>query len=411
MTSRTVCPAPRIAIVDTAATGHHVNEIDLVTRAVLEEGFSPILFVDFDAAERLMGNGKSLLKGTVQVHTIPRRAQKPANGPFQGLASQFSERQSLEEIYKSSISKCDCNMIYMINLDPIEKALAICGSPFSETPFMGMIMRTWFHHRECGVKSPRTFREFLDETSLRRLLRLPTLRKILSNDELLPSYCTRHGWDPRNKLTYIPDYAPLGCRLSRDAARKQLGISPSAVVILAYGAMSPRKSLDLLLEAAAAVPCSELVVLIAGECDASAREQLRSATADGLRARGRLLEIAGFQDVAGEARAFGASDLVWVGYRSFYQMSGVLVQAAHANLPVLSTDAGMIGYYTAKCGLGMTADMEDLRAVTAALRLFVSRAWKQENFGHGCEAFARKHSFHSCFTAIRSAIRATLKSA
>jgi len=401
--------APHIAIVDTAATGHHVNQISLVTRATLEEGLSPVLFVNSDAAERLSGNGNSSLPRTVHVHTLPRQAQRSANGPLQGLAAQLRERQTLEQIYKSQIRKCDCDIIYMINLDPIEKALALRGSPFSETPFMGMIMRTWFHHCDCGVKSPRTFREFLDEASLRRLLGLPTIRKILSIDELLPVYCTRRGCDPENKLTYIPDYAPLASHQSRESARNQLGISASAVVILAYGAMSARKSLDVLLEAAANVPCSELIVLIAGECDDVAREQLRSVTAQNLRTRGRLIEIAGFQDATGEARAFGASDLVWVGYRCFYQMSGVLVQAAQANLPVLSTDAGMIGYYTGKYRLGITADVADLGAVTTALTSLVSGVPKQEASGHGFEAFAREHSQESYLGAMKNAIRTALK--
>jgi glycosyltransferase involved in cell wall biosynthesis len=87
-----------------------------------------------------------------------------------------------------------------------------------------------------------------------------------------------------------------------------------------------------------------------------------------LRKENRLKVFNGYVSDADEARLLAATDWMWVGYREFYMMSGVLVLAARHGIPCLVSDSGVAGYLVKKhqCGLAVNAD--DRAEVLGALQ-------------------------------------------
>jgi glycosyltransferase involved in cell wall biosynthesis len=63
-----------------------------------------------------------------------------------------------------------------------------------------------------------------------------------------------------------------------------------------------------------------------------------------------------------ELDLFSACDVVWLGYKGHYGMSGVLVQAYRFGKPVVATADGLIGWFCRTGELGPVVD--DLTAPT-----------------------------------------------
>ena len=74
-----------------------------------------------------------------------------------------------------------------------------------------------------------------------------------------------------------------------------------------------------------------------------------------------------FVDAESEQMVFAASDVVWLGYRGHFAMSGVLVLAAKARRVIIATRYGLIGWHTRVKRLGITVDVEDISSVKDAL--------------------------------------------
>jgi glycosyltransferase involved in cell wall biosynthesis len=80
-----------------------------------------------------------------------------------------------------------------------------------------------------------------------------------------------------------------------------------------------------------------------------------------------VTSVDGYANSVTEEAAFRAADLVWLGYQSHFSMSGVLVLAAIAGVPVVSTHKGLIGWMTREHELGDVIDVERASEVTQCL--------------------------------------------
>jgi D-inositol-3-phosphate glycosyltransferase len=134
---------------------------------------------------------------------------------------------------------------------------------------------------------------------------------------------------------YLDSMQPLG---SKQQARGELGIEPSAKVILFFGQIKAVKGLDLLIEALPSVIDNhpETVLLIAGRpWKADFAEYKKRIDKNDLRDRCHLhIDFIPDNDVA---RFYAAADLVALPYRRIYQ-SGVLMMAMTHGRPVVVSD-------------------------------------------------------------------------
>jgi glycosyltransferase involved in cell wall biosynthesis len=244
-----------------------------------------------------------------------------------------------------------------------------------------------------GVRGPGTRHDALYARLFERLLRIPTLRALATIDETLPPYVRQQritGWD---KVHHVPDVARLNGRADRAAARASLGIAPDNVVVLAYGALEPRKGIAELIAAAASPVCStRVVVLLAGRQDAFVRDLLTGTDAQQLRAARRLVEVSGFLGDQQELDVFSAADIVWVAYRGFYGASGVLIQAGSMRLPVVACEDGLIGWTAQRHGLGELVDPASRESVTGAINRLAGDDSLRRTYGENGAQLAAAHT-------------------
>jgi hypothetical protein len=99
---------------------------------------------------------------------------------------------------------------------------------------------------------------------------------------------------------------------------------------------------------------------------------------------------------------FAAADVVWVGYRKHIYMSGVLVLAGRAGLPVVGTIEGEIGQLIMKHGLGSAARIDRPAEVATALRAMLDPSIRAE-MGERAKRFFAQHTVENFGTRVLSA--------
>jgi glycosyltransferase involved in cell wall biosynthesis len=249
-------------------------------------------------------------------------------------------------------------------------ALPFLGSPFRQTPWIGITMRATFHHRKVGVKAPdqpvvNTVKSLL----FRQAMRAHGLRALLSIDPTLPEWSARALGQRAAAIRYLADPFPDTRADDPERARERLGLGAGRH-LLVYGSITERKGIRELVAALEQMgndssrgsPPPTLVV--AGEQDSATREFLRFH-AERLSPVPVLLDL--FVTNEMELDLFSACDAVWLGYKGHYGMSGVLVQAYRFKKPVIATADGLIGWFCRGGEMGPVIDDLSPPAVAGAI--------------------------------------------
>jgi glycosyltransferase involved in cell wall biosynthesis len=83
-----------------------------------------------------------------------------------------------------------------------------------------------------------------------------------------------------------------------------------------------------------------------------------------------------------ELDLFSACDVVWLGYKGHYGMSGVLVQAFRFGKPVIATADGLIGWFCRTGELGPVIDDLTPGSINRALDDVLARRKRPVAAGH-----------------------------
>ncbi|MCG6871549.1 MAG: glycosyltransferase [Gammaproteobacteria bacterium] len=280
-------------------------------------------------------------------------------------------------------------------LDHFLYAGALLGSPFGKKPWIGVSLRPAFHLYPLGVTAPAPgLRQAIQRQLFSRLLKsVPGLQAVVTTDPLLGDFVHADSRGGSGRLVYAPEPAGLAQLPDREAARRQFDLPQDALVLLVFGALSPRKGIAELLRATDSPGWpAELHLLLVGKQDAEIRALLASESAAALRQAGKLHMHDEFVPTTTEAVAFAAADLAWLGYRDHFTMSGLWVQAASAGLPIVACRAGLIGRLTEQTGSGVLVDPQDTRSVAAELARLCADETLRGRFGRNGRIAAADHT-------------------
>ncbi len=249
-------------------------------------------------------------------------------------------------------------------------ALPFLGSPFGETPWIGITMRATFHHRKVGVKAPdQKVANTVKSLLFRRAMRAPGIRALLSIDPTLPEWSARALGSRGAAIRYLADPFPDARADDPARARERLRLS-SGPHLLVYGSITERKGIRELVTALEQMSRDEQraaqapTLVVAGEQDAATREFL-AFHAQRLKPAPVLLDL--FVTNEMELDLFSACDAVWLGYKGHYGMSGVLVQAYRFKKPVIATADGLIGWFCRSGEMGPVIDDLSPQAIVSAV--------------------------------------------
>jgi len=285
------------------------------------------------------------------------------------IRRQFCVRNIYARLWREVIRTRQIDMVIVPFADDCLDALAVSGSPFGRTPWVGVSMRTQFHFSKVGVIADKRVDAGVRAVLFRRLLRQPSLKVLLTIDPTLHHFARHRQEREFAKVQYLPDPCESLDPIGRKEARNSLGIPEDCKAILVYGMLSERKGISHLIQALSVPECPETVqVILAGSQDADVKALLESPVAASLIASNRLHVVSGYLPNSHVAQLVYASDAMWIGYIDFYTMSGVLVLASRNGLLSITTQQGIIGYLSRVHGCGIPVDPRSQQSIVDVLQ-------------------------------------------
>jgi glycosyltransferase involved in cell wall biosynthesis len=209
---------------------------------------------------------------------------------------------------------------------------------------------------------------------LRAALRNPHLRTLFCLDPLAAPEIAR--WAVHTESVFLPE--PLWIPDSPgEPSLLERELEPRRRRLVFFGSLDDRKGIRPVLDALATLPGSSqsrLALVFAGP--------VRGAERDELLARIERLDQTSdvqvllhdrFVPEADVQQLLGACDLLLLTYRHHVGSSGVLIRAAAAGIPVLSTDFGLVGAQVRSHRLGLTLDANSSAEIRSALLAWLDR--------------------------------------
>jgi glycosyltransferase involved in cell wall biosynthesis len=255
----------------------------------------------------------------------------------------------------------EATQVLLMYFDSILLSLAFRGR--FPCPLYGIYFRPIFHYKEFAGFTPSRHERFLqvrDKFALSRVLRNPSFQTLFCLDPFAVEHINKS--ESKAAAVYLPDPVQIynDSEFQLEELRKSLGIQADRQAFLFFGVLNKRKGIHQLLEAITLLPpplCEKLCLLLIGPLDFNEQEIVQA----------RLAEISQFLPVQIICRHkfvtdreiqpyFQIADVVLAPYQHHIGMSAILVRAAAAQKPVLSSDYGLMGEITRRYGLGLAVD-------------------------------------------------------
>lgn len=361
----------RILVIEPHFSGHRGAYVERIVQSGRMRGHDIHLATLKSSLQHAKaGDIRKRLESDAHLWVLPSSETSSIFGVRTAFLAQVSMLRDFANWYKVIATQLGVDLVFVPYGDYCLHAAGLLGSPFGDTPWALLTMRSTFHLRALGIRGDSLrWTDSLKQRIFLRLLATPNLRALLTIDETLPSYLREVKPNLCAKVTYVPDPAAMISEVSPSEARARYGICEDRFVVLVYGALTKRKAVDILLKGLANPTVPERVsALLVGEQDEWTRDFLASDFATTLKKKNRIFEFHRFADAHDEAMAFAASDVVWLGYRKHDAMSGVLVQAGQSRKPVIACDNGLIGWLTTTYGLGSTVTLGAVEELSRVLR-------------------------------------------
>jgi glycosyltransferase involved in cell wall biosynthesis len=388
----------RVLLAEPAAGGHHFNAyVRFAVRAMLLRGWQvALLTTDSARAHPAFALLQQEFGGSLRCYAMPH--------PKVGSTRRFSQAQgqlaywkALRRGFRACRSEFRPDCVLITTMDGVDKAISILGSPFSRTRFFGIMIGLSHHWANAGLRAARS-KDRVNSALFRRLLAVSGLRGVMSIDPTLLEFSQGLSDTARSRLFPIPDPGEV-IPIDRHASRKHFGIRDDEFVILIYGEISLRKSIEGLANAWLELPnelSKRLRLVCAGVWRDEARNALRASRYGRLWQTGQLVAIDEFVDQPTESRLFAAADALWCAYApGFLKPSAVLSQAASAGIPIIGSRGGLIGRIVQTHALGPTVDSgnasecaEALKKLAQDHKMYQQFCNNSKKYGQTCSAGA-----------------------
>ena len=201
------------------------------------------------------------------------------------------------------------------------------------------------------------------------LLALGVIDRLHAIDELSHAALVRSAGPWRARVVFTPDPVLNPPVPDDDPAvlRAELGLPPQRRILLCIGMLSERKGISALVRAATSATWpADATLLLVGKIHDGIRDALETPAVEAAVAAGSVIVREGFASPEDYARYLKAADAISAIYVGHVGSSGVVVEAAASDVPVVAVDEGWIGHVVRRHGLGVLVDALDPDTVTAA---------------------------------------------
>ncbi len=278
------------------------------------------------------------------------------------------------QLLKQVIARFQPIQVFAMYLDHLQLALAL-GNRFKQNvTISGILFRASIHDKTISANSLRekvvhggkavllrgmAMNDDLGFVFSLNPLAVPSLRKLGLNAVSIP--------DP-------VDATETGA--TKEDVRKAFDIEPERKLFLLFGVLDRRKGIYQLLDSLKLLTPAEsksIAVLFAGPISDAAKPVVRENVAF-LRENSELqLVVHDARIPVGDVQSIiGAADVVLAPYVGHMGSSAVLVRAAAAGTPVLSTDSDLMGSNVKDYSLGLAVDASRPAEIARGVRRFLS---------------------------------------
>lgn len=349
-----------ILIIEPASSGHHFIYLEKIVTHHLKLGHQVTLCTPQCLHEHTLI--KKMLSATLSslnvIDLSDKDYQQKLKVKRSDIAREFYIRNVFKKTYQNANNQKPVDYVFLPYVDYCLYAIGLLGTPFGETQWSGICMRPSFHHQSYGVKTPHPKLSKLKQQLFLKFLSIKTLEKLFTIDEILVRFINDKHPLLNKSIEYTPDPAELIGTHTYQSARTKLCIPEKAVVILVYGAIDERKGIRALIKALNSSVADDVHLLLVGRQSEAVKAFLSTESSE-LLIQKRYHELNDFVTDEDQQMVFAASDIVWLGYRNHFTMSGVLVLAAVSEKPIISCSQGLIGWYTQEKKLGICIDIEN----------------------------------------------------
>jgi glycosyltransferase involved in cell wall biosynthesis len=363
-----------VLIIEPNFSGHRWRYAEWAANAYMEAGYRCVIVTEPCNAQHSLvkkiqeSDGKNLDIQFVEAHA----GGKPSYVRF---------HRQFKEYFDAACRDRSVALVVVPYVDYFLLALPFLRSPFGATPWVGITMRSNFHHHLVGVRAPR--RPMINAVKSQlfaRAIRVGGMKTLLTIDPTLPDWWKKNAKASATTIEYLADPFPDARAAEPFAAKQRLGLSEGTHVLV-YGAINDRKGVFELIDAVSQRPGGSYAptLVIAGAQDEGTREALKAAVA---KVSPTPVVLDRFISSEMELDLFSACDVVWLGYKGHYGMSGVLVQAFRFGKPVVATADGLIGWFCRTGELGPVIDDLAAGSINRALDDVLARRARPLLKGH-----------------------------
>lgn len=340
-----------VLVFEPRVEGHHLGYLKAITEDLLAAGYRLTLAID-TSVEAYAKIETEMSATLARVSVVSADDGSHASAGTIGRIAALHAQTQADFVFLPNLDEIGSVMLRRaaIGLMPPAELRGRLGGIYHRPRFLGAL----------GV-SPN---QWLKAAGFARLLRGNWLSHVLLLDPYLHADFKRRK--PKAPLFFLPDFFPANFTADRTAARRALDLPDDRRVFLFYGGGYRRKGLALAVEAMLAMnEKTSAFLLCAG------RQPDDPGIAQGLErlaGQGRAHVINRYISNDEERQLFAASDVVLLPYRHHFGISGVLVRAIGAGLPVIASDEQLLGRLVREHDLGILFWSGDRAALQAAMK-------------------------------------------
>lgn len=302
----------------------------------------------------------------------------PRKSPVHRAHRAFQQWQLLCK-YARLLKATQCLIMYV---DTFQSPLAF--NLKSPCPVSGIYFRPTFHYGEFAnnaLSRKEKLQQWREKVVVPRVLQHSHLQTLFCLDPFAVKHMNQ--FFSKAKSLYLPDPVQdyYHSKAEIEKLKTDSGIETGRQVFLLFGALNERKGIHQLLQAASLLPphlCQKMCLMLVGSISSQDKSLVERAIAD-VTASQPLQIITRDQYIPDqEIQPYLAiADVILAPYQRHVGMSSILVRAAAAQKPVLSSDYGLMGEIARRYRLGVTVDTTKPEAIAQGLSQFILESPEQ----------------------------------
>lgn len=370
----------RLMLFDLALGGHHGNYIQHLIDYAHKIAFSGkidivILPQFFEIHKETVAAISTYQHSLVNLVSISTADEARLGSCYSGISRAL--RNFYEwQLFCKYAKELQATQALIMYLDTCELPLTVGMQ--SPCPFSGIYFRPTFHYQtfaHCRLSSRDKLQQWREKVTLGRIMSHPQLQTVFCLDPFAVKELASNRHSAKMVHLADPVQSYPSTPLNPGTLRAKLEIEQHRRVFLLFGALDERKGIYPLLDAIQLLApeiCHNFCLLLVGKTNAIEQSNIQRKSVALCQTHPiQLVECYDFVPESEVPAYFQLADVVLAPYQRHVGMSGILLLAAAAGKPVLSSDYGLMGELVRHYQLGLAVDSTVPAEIAKALSLFL----------------------------------------